>query len=111
MARPIRNFSNIFRVLYLYYKYLTSIVKPGKIYSKGGRVMIIDKKANFIRIAESRTNKIIELIHLLGNLSNTSYYEYTPEQINTIFSAIQKELDTQRSQFIIKENKKKKFKL
>lgn len=47
--------------------------------------MAIDKKQNFKRIAESRTNKIIELIHLLGNLSNTSYYEYTPEQINSIF--------------------------
>ena len=36
--------------------------------------MAVDKKANFIRIAEARTNKIIESITLLGNLSNTSYY-------------------------------------
>ena len=51
--------------------------------------MAVDKKSNFIRIAEARTNKIIESIALLGNLSNTSYYEYTPEQIETMFSAIQ----------------------
>ena len=30
--------------------------------------MAVDKKANFIRIAEARTNKIIESIALLGNL-------------------------------------------
>ena len=32
--------------------------------------MAVDKKANFIRIAEARTNKIIESITLLGNLSS-----------------------------------------
>ena len=73
--------------------------------------MGVDKKANFIRIAESRTNKIIESITLLGNLSNPSYYEYTPEQIDAIFSAIQDELDTQKKRFLEKETKKKKFRL
>jgi len=73
--------------------------------------MAVDKKANFVRIAESRTNKIIEAITLLGNLSNTSYYEYTPEQIDSMFSAIQDELDSQRKRFEEKEPKKKKFRL
>ena len=71
--------------------------------------MGVDKKANFVRIAESRTNKIIESITLLGNLSNTSYYEYTTEQIESIFSAIQDELDTQKKHFFEKETKKQKF--
>lgn len=61
--------------------------------------MAVDKKANFIRIAEARTNKIIESIALLGNLSNTSYYEYTPDQIEAMFSAIQEELDNQKRRF------------
>lgn len=73
--------------------------------------MAVDKKENFIRIAESRTNKIIESIALLGNLSNTSYYEYTPEQIEAIFGAIQEELDNQRKRFSENEPKKKKFRL
>jgi hypothetical protein len=73
--------------------------------------MAVDKKANFVRIAEARTNKIIENISLLGNLSNASYYEYTPEQINAIFSAIQEELDNQKKRFSEKEPKKKKFRL
>lgn len=73
--------------------------------------MAVDKKANFIRIAEARTNKIIESIALLGNLSNASYYEYTPDQIEAMFSAIQEELDNQKKRFADSGPKKKKFRL
>lgn len=71
-----------------------------------------NKKENFKRIAENRTNKIIDMISLLGNLSNSSFYEYTDEQINSIFDAIQEELDKQRSKFNKqKEGKKRRFEL
>ena len=73
--------------------------------------MAVDKKANFIRIAEARTNKIIESISLLGNLSNSSYYEYSQDQIDAIFGAIQEELDNQKKKFSEQETKKKKFRL
>lgn len=73
--------------------------------------MSVDKKANFVRIAEARTNKIIESIALLGNLSNTSYYEYTPEQIEAMFLAIQEEIDNQKKRFANGAPKKKKFRL
>jgi hypothetical protein len=65
-----------------------------------------NKKQNFKRIAENRTNKIIDMIALLGNLSNSSFYEYTDDQINSIFNAIQTELDKQKAKF----NPKKKLK-
>ncbi len=58
-----------------------------------------NKKDNFKRIAENRTNKIIDMISLLGNLSNRSFYEYTDDQINSIFDAIQSELDKTRAKF------------
>ena len=73
--------------------------------------MATDKKANFKRIAEARTNKIIESISLLGNLSNTSYYEYSREQIDAMFNAIQEELDNQKKRFSEQEPAKKKFRL
>lgn len=69
------------------------------------------KQENFKRIAESRTNKIIDSISLLGNLSNKSYYEYSSEQIEAIFDAIQEELNTQRAKFSEIEDKKKRFRL
>ena len=69
-----------------------------------------NKRANFKRIAENRTNKIIDQISLLGNLSNSSYYEYTDDQIEAIFDAIQEELDKQKAKFIkTKDGRKKKF--
>ena len=73
--------------------------------------MSTQKEDNFKRLAENRTNKIIDMIHLLGNLSNTSNYSYTEEQVNTIFDAIEKELDEQRVKFVGKQEKKKKFRL
>ncbi len=70
------------------------------------------KQQNFKRIAEARTNKIIDMIDLLGNLSNTSYYEYTDDQIETVFSAIESELRKVKKKFI-KTGKscKKRFEL
>ena len=66
------------------------------------------KKDNFKRIAEKRTNKIIESISKLQNLTNTYFYEYTDEQIEAIFEAIQEELDNQKK--IFEDNKKKEKK-
>lgn len=34
------------------------------------------KKERFIRIAGARTNKILDMIKLLGNCSNIGNYEY-----------------------------------
>ncbi len=69
------------------------------------------KRDNFKRIAENRTNKIIELISKLQNLMNPSFYEYTEEEIDSIFNAIQEELDRQKESFKKNINRKKKFKL
>ena len=62
---------------------------------------------NFKRIAENRVSKIIDLISKLHNLSNTSFYEYTDEQIDKIFDSIQIELDKQKSEFKKQKNKKR----
>ena len=66
------------------------------------------KQENFKRIADNRTHKIIELISKLHNLSNSSFYEYTDEQIDDIFRSIQKELDKQKGIFLSERNKSKK---
>ncbi len=69
------------------------------------------KQENFKRIAESRVNKIIEMISKLENLNNTSFYEYSDEQMDNIFNAIQKELDKQKEMFKKNKNNKKRFEL
>ncbi len=39
-----------------------------------------NKREKFVRLAENRTNRIIDQIELLGNLSNTSAYEYSKKR-------------------------------
>ena len=66
------------------------------------------KQENFKRIAENRVNKIVDLISKLHNLSNTSFYEYTEEQIDEIFNLIQNELNKQKQLFINDKKKENK---
>lgn len=46
------------------------------------------KREKFVRLAENRTNKILYMIQLLGNLSSVSTYEYTQQDVEKIFGAI-----------------------
>ena len=48
-----------------------------------------EKREKFKRLAESRTNKVIDMLGLIGNLSNQSNYEYTAKDVNKIFSSIE----------------------
>lgn len=57
------------------------------------------KRDRFVRIAEARTNKIIDMIQLLGNCSNTSVYDYTPADIDKIFNAIEFDLKEAKKKF------------
>ena len=54
------------------------------------RTSKVDKKGNFKRIAEARTNKLLDAL---------------------VFDAIQEELDNQRKRFSEEEHKKRKFRL
>lgn len=64
------------------------------------------KRERFIRIAEARTNKIIDMILLLGNCSNRSTYEYTKEDVDKIFSAIESEIKEAKKKFQFTDNEK-----
>lgn len=57
------------------------------------------KRERFVRIAEARTNKIINMIQLLGNCSNQGTYEYTKEDVDKIFSAIESEVREAKKKF------------
>jgi hypothetical protein len=63
------------------------------------------KRDKFVRIAEARTNKIIDMIQLLGNCSNSSAYEYTPADVDKIFLALETELKEARKKFSKIESK------
>ena len=74
-----------------------------------------DKKKNetpndkFIRIAEARTQKIIDMIRLLGNCSNTYVYDYSLKEVDKIFNAIESELKMAKARFQTGGGKDKNF--
>lgn len=73
--------------------------------------MIETKNERFKRLAEARTNEIIKKIQILGNCSNRSSYEYGPDEVNKIFSAIDKYLRETKAKFSFSREDKNKFRL
>ncbi|HHT82099.1 MAG TPA: hypothetical protein GX003_01485 [Acholeplasmataceae bacterium] len=67
------------------------------------------KNEKFKRIAENRVNRIIDQIRVLGNLSNTSNYEYSMDEVNQIFKTIEVELANTKEMFELANEKR--FKL
>lgn len=57
------------------------------------------KEENFRRLAERRTNAVLERLRILGNLSNRSAYAYSDEDVRKIFRAIERELRLTRAKF------------
>lgn len=60
---------------------------------------IENKREKFIRLAEKRTNAVLDKIRILGNCSNPYAYEYIDADVREIFSAIENELKIARAQF------------
>lgn len=65
------------------------------------------KRENFVRISESRVTKIIILFEQLTNLNNSSFYEYTDEDVEKIYSTLEKEMKKSK-EILLRSNKKKK---
>ena len=64
------------------------------------------KREKFVRLAETRTNKTIAMIQLLGNCSNSSAYDYTQQDVDKIFAAIEAEIREAKKKFNRIESKK-----
>ena len=73
--------------------------------------MAESKRERFVRIAENRTNKILDTLRLLANCSNKSNYEYNDEDIKQIFSAIDKEVKATKNAFLGIDYKEERFSL
>lgn len=69
------------------------------------------KRQRFVRLAEARTNKILEMMRLLGNCSSKANYDYTEEDIKKIFTALEKELKNTKNRFLGVDAKEERFTL
>ncbi|HUC02217.1 MAG TPA: hypothetical protein VMA75_04990 [Candidatus Paceibacterota bacterium] len=57
------------------------------------------KRERFKRLATQRTNAILQKLKVLGNCSNRSAYEYSEEDINKIFSEVERSVRETKSKF------------
>ena len=69
----------------------------------------MNKLDRFKRLAEYRTNTVLKRLKVLGNCANRSAYNYTEEDIDKIFSVIEKSVKEAKSKFHFPKNKE--FKL
>jgi hypothetical protein len=58
------------------------------------------KNDRFKRIATRRTNEILQKIRVLGNCANRSSYEYSEDEVEKIFSEINKQLKITKTKFL-----------
>ena len=61
------------------------------------------KADKFVRLGEYRVNKVIDAIGRLENLSNRTNYEYTQEQVEAMFSIMEKRLLEVKGRFAPKK--------
>lgn len=70
-----------------------------------------NKRQNFIRISGNRVQKIVTLLNQLTNLTNTSFYEYTNEDIEKIFAEIEAETSKAKNRLLSSKKNTKKTEL
>lgn len=58
-----------------------------------------DRRERFVSLAEARTDKALNAIRLLGNLSNRSNYEYTESDVTQIVKALEAEVKALKAKF------------
>lgn len=70
-----------------------------------------EKKDRFKRVAESRTQKILDMMELLGNCSNKNNYDYSEADVKKIIKVLEEELSVLKKKFESNIVKNEKFKL
>ena len=60
-----------------------------------------DREKKFLELAETRVNKVLEGMRLIGNLSNKRNYDYTDDQIKKICGDFFGAILTQNSKIVM----------
>jgi len=70
-----------------------------------------NKSSRFKRLATRRVNNAVNILRIIGNLSNTNNYSFEESDINAIFRAIDEELKLTKSRFALVLKRRKKIKI
>ncbi len=63
------------------------------------------KAEKFVRLGECRMNKAIDAIGRIENLANRSAYDYTPEQVEAMFSVLEYKVAEVKAKFTATKTK------
>ena len=66
-----------------------------------------NKKENFKRISEARVKRIVSSLVQMQNLANSSYYEYSDEEIEALFEEID-QASNKAKEALLKGNERKR---
>lgn len=58
-----------------------------------------NKKERFKKLGAYRTNEVLKRLKILGNCANRSAYDYSEEEINKIFLAIERAIRDSKLKF------------
>ena len=67
------------------------------------------KRDRFLRLANRRTNAVLNQLKVLSNCSNKYVYDYTEEDVRKIFGEIEKRVKDTKARF--RSSLKKEFRL
>lgn len=67
------------------------------------------KSEIFLRLGKLRVEKVLKAMRILGNCSNRSNYEYTSEQIESMFVVIQLAIDNTFKKFTPSKSEQESF--
>lgn len=72
-----------------------------------------DKRSRFIELGEARVTKATQMLRLIGNLANSNNYEYSAEDAQKIFNALDGEMKLLKAKFhtALSKRPKDEFKL
>lgn len=68
------------------------------------------RNKRFKNLAEKRTQKILDTLDLIANLSVRNNYDYSEEEVNEMFSAIENKTSEVKKLFIKQKTQKTEFK-
>ena len=62
------------------------------------------KRERFRRLATQRTNIVLKRLKVLGNCANRSAYTYTEDEVNKVFSEIERRVRETKAKFHFPKN-------
>ena len=68
-----------------------------------------NKRERFTRLAVYRTNEVLKKLRVLANCANRSAYEYNEDEVNKIFTEIDRAIKAAKAKFYTPKHKE--FKL